>query len=54
VNWRPGEFMVPGGAFPLPPSAAELCTILPPPTSFKGKLTFILMFSIHFIEIIIL
>ncbi|XP_023339992.1 protein suppressor of forked [Eurytemora carolleeae] len=36
VNWRPGEFMVPGGAFPLPPSAAELCTILPPPTSFKG------------------
>lgn len=36
VNWRPGEFMVPGGAFPLPPSAAELCTLLPPPHCFKG------------------
>jgi len=36
VNWRPGEFMVPGGEFPLPPSAAELCTVLPPPHCFKG------------------
>merc|ERR1719419_1274470 len=36
VNWRPGEFMVPGGAFPLPPSAAELNTIIPPPQCFKG------------------
>lgn len=36
VNWRPGEFMVPGGGFPLPPSAAELVSQLPPPTCFKG------------------
>jgi len=36
VNYRPGEFMVPGGVFPLPPSAAELNTQLPPPFCFKG------------------
>jgi cleavage stimulation factor subunit 3 len=36
VNWRPGEFMVPSGGFPLPPAAAELATQLPPPTCFKG------------------
>jgi len=36
VNWRPGEFMVPGGVFPLPPSASELNMVLPPPQCFKG------------------
>eukprot|EP00088_Acartia_fossae_P014893 TRINITY_DN1804_c1_g1_i2.p1 TRINITY_DN1804_c1_g1~~TRINITY_DN1804_c1_g1_i2.p1 ORF type:complete len:714 (+),score=161.43 TRINITY_DN1804_c1_g1_i2:55-2196(+) len=36
VNYRPGEFMVPGGIFPLPPTAAELNTQLPPPFCFKG------------------
>jgi len=36
VNWRPGEFMLPGGGFPLPPSAQELCQILPPPNCFHG------------------
>ena len=36
MNWRPGEFMVPGGGFPLPPAAAELASQLPPPTCFKG------------------
>jgi len=36
VNWRPGEFMVPGGVFPLPPSASELNMALPPPQCFKG------------------
>lgn len=36
VNWRPGEFMVPGGGFPLPPAAAELASQLPPPACFKG------------------
>ncbi|CAB0031503.1 unnamed protein product [Trichogramma brassicae] len=25
-----------GGSFPLPPSAAQLCTILPPPDCFRG------------------
>merc|ERR550532_3938718 len=28
VNWLPGEFMLPGGGFPLPPAAQELCQIL--------------------------
>jgi len=36
VNWRPGEFMLPGGAFPLPPAAQELVQVLPPPTNFTG------------------
>jgi len=36
VNWRPGEFMLPGGGFPLPPAAQELCQILPPPNCFHG------------------
>lgn len=36
VNWRPGEFMLPGGGFPLPPAAQELCQLLPPPASFQG------------------
>ena len=36
VNWRPGEFIVPGGTFPLPPAAQELVQILPPPTCFNG------------------
>lgn len=25
-----------GGSFPLPPAAAQLCTILPPPGCFRG------------------
>jgi len=36
VNYRPGEFMVPGGVFPMPPTAAELNQKLPPPYCFKG------------------
>ncbi|XP_014227135.1 protein suppressor of forked [Trichogramma pretiosum] len=36
VNPLPGEHPVPGGSFPLPPSAAQLCTILPPPDCFRG------------------
>ncbi|KAF7987512.1 hypothetical protein HCN44_003274 [Aphidius gifuensis] len=36
VNPLPGEHPVPGGAFPLPPTAAQLCTILPPPDCFRG------------------
>ena len=36
VNWRPGEFMLPGGTFPLPPAAQELVQVLPPPTCFNG------------------
>lgn len=28
--------IVTGGAFPLPPSAAHLCTLLPPPNCFTG------------------
>jgi len=36
VNWRPGEFMLPGGGFPAPPAAQDLIQILPPPTCFTG------------------
>ncbi len=31
-----GEHRVPGGGFPLPLAAAELCQRLPPPESFNG------------------
>ena len=36
VNWRPGEFMLPGGAFPPPPAAGDLMKLLPPPSCFQG------------------
>ncbi|CAH0549003.1 unnamed protein product [Brassicogethes aeneus] len=36
TNPLPGEHPVPGGAFPMPPAAAHLCTVLPPPTCFRG------------------
>ncbi|XP_057319441.1 protein suppressor of forked [Microplitis mediator] len=36
VNALPGEHPVPGGTFPLPPAAAQLCTLLPPPGCFRG------------------
>jgi hypothetical protein len=36
VKWIPGEHKVPGGGFPMPPVASELCQILPPPASFNG------------------
>lgn len=32
----PGEHPVPGGSFPMPPTAAHLCTQLPPPSCFRG------------------
>ncbi|XP_019874344.1 protein suppressor of forked [Aethina tumida] len=36
TNPLPGEHPVPGGSFPMPPAAAHLCTLLPPPTCFRG------------------
>ncbi|XP_073965256.1 cleavage stimulation factor subunit su(f) [Choristoneura fumiferana] len=36
ANPLPGEHPIPGGTFPLPPAAAHLCTLMPPPTSFRG------------------
>ena len=36
INWHPGEHIMPGGGIPLPPAAAELCQILPPPFCFEG------------------
>lgn len=36
ITWIPGEHKLPGGGFPLPPVAAEVCQLLPPPTSFAG------------------
>ncbi|XP_065168695.1 protein suppressor of forked isoform X2 [Atheta coriaria] len=35
-NPQPGEHPVPGGVFPQPPAVAQLCTILPPPSCFRG------------------
>jgi len=35
-NWYPGQHRIPGGVFPLPPLAAELCSKLPPPRCFEG------------------
>lgn len=35
-NPLPGEHPVPGGTFPMPPTAAFLCTQLPPPNCFRG------------------
>ncbi|KAH1011580.1 hypothetical protein HUJ04_000919 [Dendroctonus ponderosae] len=35
-NPLPGEHPIPGGSFPMPPSAAHLCTLLPPPHCFRG------------------
>ncbi|XP_066998910.2 protein suppressor of forked isoform X2 [Anabrus simplex] len=32
----PGDHPVPGGVFPHPPAAAQLCTLLPPPGCFRG------------------
>jgi hypothetical protein len=26
----------PGGTFPMPPAAAGVCALMPPPTSFRG------------------
>ncbi|CAH0699571.1 unnamed protein product [Spodoptera exigua] len=36
VNPLPGEHPIPGGTFPLPPAAAQLCTMMPPPSSYRG------------------
>ena len=35
-NWIPGQHRIPGGVFPMPPVAAEVCTKLPPPDCFNG------------------
>jgi len=35
-NWIPGQHRIPGGVFPMPPVAAEVCTKLPPPDCFDG------------------
>ncbi|XP_049793735.1 protein suppressor of forked [Schistocerca nitens] len=36
ANTIPGDHPVPGGVFPIPPAAAQLCTLLPPPGCFRG------------------
>ncbi|XP_026322588.1 protein suppressor of forked [Hyposmocoma kahamanoa] len=35
-NPLPGEHPIPGGTFPVPPAAAHLCTLMPPPSSYRG------------------
>lgn len=36
ANAYPGEHPLDGGTFPQPPALAALCSILPPPISFRG------------------
>ncbi|KAL4083506.1 hypothetical protein QTP88_028822 [Uroleucon formosanum] len=36
LNAFPGEHIVPGGTFPLPPTAGQLKQVLPPPGCFHG------------------
>ncbi|RVE40367.1 hypothetical protein evm_014983 [Chilo suppressalis] len=36
INPLPGEHPISGGSFPLPPAAAHLCTLMPPPSSCRG------------------
>nr|SVE82378.1 EOG090X026K [Daphnia magna]SVE82946.1 EOG090X026K [Daphnia magna] len=36
IQWTPGEHIAPGGGFPLPPAASQLCGMLPPPHCFHG------------------
>lgn len=36
LNAYPGEHPVPGGAFPMPPAVAHLCSLIPPPQCFHG------------------
>ncbi|XP_021945266.1 protein suppressor of forked [Folsomia candida] len=36
LNAYPGEHIIPGGSFPMPPAAAHLNTLLPPPMYFHG------------------
>ena len=35
-HWHPGQHRIPGGVFPMPPAASDLCTKLPPPKCFEG------------------
>ena len=35
-KWFAGEHRLPGGGFPIPQAAAELCQSLPPPACFQG------------------
>ncbi|KAL0281231.1 UNVERIFIED_CONTAM: hypothetical protein PYX00_002281 [Menopon gallinae] len=36
INVLPGDHVVPGGTFPMPPAVAHLCSIIPPATKFIG------------------
>ncbi|KPJ17341.1 hypothetical protein RR48_08527 [Papilio machaon] len=36
VNPLPGEHPISGGTFPMPPACAHVCTLMPPPTCFRG------------------
>jgi len=36
VQWASGEHVAPGGSFPMPPAASQLCSMLPPPSCFHG------------------
>lgn len=36
INVLPGDHVVPGGTFPMPPALAHLCSIIPPANKFIG------------------
>jgi len=36
VQWTAGEHVAPGGSFPMPPAASQLCSMIPPPNCFHG------------------
>ena len=41
IQWTPGEHIAPGGCFPTPPLASQLCSMLPPPGCFHGPFVII-------------
>lgn len=41
INPLPGEHIISGGTFPMPPAVAHLCTLMPPPNCFRGPFVII-------------
>lgn len=41
ISPLPGEHIISGGTFPMPPAVAHLCTLMPPPNCFRGPFVII-------------